>query len=145
MTDCKTCIYGYSCGFSDEGKVFDDEGERVYPRGDCLKDNDEGKFSYKHYVEGDPNTRYNELRNSGAINIVIGGEGEHEVNANWSISEAYKKLADICENVGGVVTKENGFLLELCKPYNGVWHIEWMHGKLYKITKVNFKDWWVAP
>jgi hypothetical protein len=136
---CKTCIYGYCCS-------ADDEGNRTYPRDDCLKDNEEGKFSYKHYVEGDPNKRYDDLRNSGAINIVIGGEGEHEMNAKWDIHTAYKKLAYTCENVGGLVTKRTDYSLELCKPYdNGFWVIEWMHGKLYKLTKMIPKDYWVAP
>jgi len=138
MTDCRTCTYGGSCG-------VDDEGDSVYPREDCLENNAEGKYSYKHYVEGDPRLRYNELRNSGAINIVIGGEGEHELNVKWDIHEAYKKLAHVCENCGGLVTHRTTFSLELMKPYDGLWWIEWMHGKLYSITRVIQKEYWTAP
>lgn len=89
---CMTCVYGYSCGYTEEGKVYDEEGERVYPRGDCL-DGD-----YTHWEYGDPILRKRELEFSGKINIVL--DGEHEVNRTWDWKKTFEHLIETCENVG---------------------------------------------
>lgn len=125
--DCRTCKYGYTCSRPDREA-----------RADCSRDN-----NYEHYEHGDPNERLLKLQRDGTINIVIGGQGEHEVNANWSIDKAYKELARTSEYCGGLTTKESGITLHVAKS-DGLWQLEWMHGKLYKISKVNHKEWWKA-
>ena len=117
---CITCVFGATCGQPREG-------EDARPRADCLPE-------YKHYVKGDPRVRLLKLQRSGEINIVIGGEGEHEVNANWTIHEAYAHLANVCNECGGLVTKEGSLQLLLGKTYGPSFVIEWMHGRLYKIS-----------
>ncbi len=131
---CITCVFGATCGQPREG-------EDARPRADCLPE-------YKHYVEGDPRVRLLKLQRSGEINIVIGGEGEHEVNANWTIDEAYKHLSHVCEECGGLCWKERTGLLMLDKPYHGGFNIEYEDGKLTRIlmeTRQTPKfTWWEA-
>jgi hypothetical protein len=104
----------------------------------------EGKYLYKHHVKGDGVKARLEAERRGDVNIVIGGSGEHEVNAKWLMSEAYEKLAHVCEEVGGVVTHKGNYRLELTKTYEPFyWHLEWMNGKFYRIMKVTEKEWWV--
>ena len=130
---CITCIYGLTCGHPGPNE------ESLFDRRDCQED---GK--YRHYVEGDPRIRLLDLQRSGAINIVIGGQGEHEVNANWSIHEAYAHLANVCNECGGLVTKDGSIQLVLGKTYGPTFVLEWMHGKLYKISIREHKVWWEA-
>lgn len=99
---------------------------------------------YSHYVGGDPRIRLLKLQRNGEINIVIGGEGEHEVNAKWSIDEAYRQLADTCEACGGLVVRDGLSQLLLMKTYGPSFVIEWMHGKLYKISIREHTTWWDA-
>ena len=125
MKQCSTCVYGATCG------------QPTRERDDCLPE-------YKHYVEGDPRDRLLELQRSGEINIVIGGEGEHEVNAKWSIEEAYKHLAHVCEECGGLVVHDGLTQLRLMKSYGPSFVLEWMHDKLYRISIRVHRTWWEA-
>jgi len=111
---------------------------------ECLSDEKSTMGIYSHYVGGDPRIRLLKLQRSGEVNIVIGGEGEHEVNANWSIDEAYGHLADTCEACGGLVVKDGLCQLLLMKAYGPSFVIEWMHGKLYKISIREHTTWWEA-
>ncbi len=111
---------------------------------ECLSDGKSTKGIYSHYVRGDPRIRLLDLQRSGAINIVIGGQGEHEVNANWSIHEAYAHLANVCNECGGLVTKDGSIQLVLGKTYGPTFVLEWMHGKLYKISIREHTTWWEA-
>lgn len=111
---------------------------------DCLKTQDGLILPYKHFVEGDPGARLLELQRKGERNIVIGGEGEHEVNALWGIGQAYKHLANICEVCGGLVVKEGLTQLLLMKPYGPSFVLVWMHGKLYRISERRHIPWWEA-
>ena len=143
MKQCTTCVYGATCGQprgvlsikAGEEELIREEAER--PRADCLPD-------YKHYVEGDPRVRLLELQRSGEINIVIGGEGEHEVNANWTMDEAHKHLAETSEACGGLVVRDGLTQLLLMKSYGPSFVIEWMHGCLYKISIREHITWWEA-
>ena len=111
---------------------------------ECLSDGESTKGIYSHYVGGDPRIRLLQLQRNGEINIVIGGEGEHEVNAKWSIDEAYRQLADTCEACGGLVVRDGLSQLLLMKAYGPSFVIEWMHGKLYKISIREHTTWWEA-
>jgi len=123
---CMSCVHGLTSSHPDRNRCEE-----------CLSDE-----KYGHYVEGDPRVRLLELQRSGEVNIVIGGEGEHEVNANWSLDEAYRHLADTCEACGGLVARDGLCQLLLMKTYGPSFVIEWMHGKLYKISIREHTTWW---
>jgi len=123
---CIQCVYGLTCS------------QPSRDREDC-RDND-----FKHFQYGNPSIRLLKLQRSGEINIVIGGEGEHEVNANWSIEKAYEHLAATCEACGGLVVHDGATQLVLMKTYGPSFVIEWMHGKLYKISIREHTTWWEA-
>jgi hypothetical protein len=89
---CLSCVYGYTCGFTDEGKTYDEAGERVWPRDNCVDED------YKHWKYGDPILRKRELEFSGKVNIVL--NGEHEVNRLWDWKKTFEHLIETCENVG---------------------------------------------
>ncbi len=128
-TQCTTCVYGLTCGHPPDSKR----------RRECLYD-----WNFRHYKEGDPRVRLLKLQRSGEINIVIGAEGEHEINATWSMDEAYKHLAKTCEACGGLVVKDGLTQLLLIKTYGPSFVIEWMHDKLYKISIRKHTVWWEA-
>ena len=140
MKQCATCINGLTTSHPDRTRCEEclspliDDGESAlkFRKGEL----------YKHWVEGDPRTRLLELQRSGEINIVIGGEGEHEVNANWTMGEAYKHLADTSEACGGLVVKDGLTQLLLMKTYGPSFVIEYMHSKLYKISIRQHIPWW---
>lgn len=116
---CSTCVYGLTCRHP----------ATTPTRGDlCLPE-------YKHYVEGDPRIRLLELQRSGEINIVLGGEGEHEVNSKWTIDEAYKHLDHVCNECGGLCWKEKPDTLIVDKPYGGAFTLVYVDGELHMIFK----------
>ena len=130
QVSCTTCIHLLNHP-RDEGKVCPCDG--------CGE-------KHEHYLFGDPIKARLEAERRGEVNIVIGHEGEHEVNAKWIIEEAYQNLAKRCEDVGGLVTHRNSYSLELSKPFDetGWWILEWMHGKFYRILRITQRDWWNA-
>ena len=136
---CTSCIYllNHPRG---KGKVCPCDG--------CLGSNEEisangGKYLYRHYEKGDGVKARLEAERRGEANIVIGHEGEHEVNASWSLEDAYQHLAQTCENVGGLVTHLGQYRLELCKPFDPhYYNLEWLNGKFYRIMQVTEKEWW---
>lgn len=102
-------------------------------------DANEGRYLYRHYKRGNSLKKLLEKQRSGEMNIVIGGQGEHEVNVLWSIKEAYRNLAKVCEICGGLVSK-NSTAIQLSKPYGGIWIINYRDGKLRNISQNNV--WW---
>ncbi len=103
-----------------------------------------GPFQYQNFKQGDGIARLLEFQRAGKVNIVIGGEGEHEVNALWSMDQAYKHLANTCEHCGGLVIKDGLTQLLLMKPYGPSFVLEWMHSKLYRISIRRHTPWWEA-
>lgn len=130
MPTCKTCIYALT---------------RREPCEGCLiPENEDASYAYRNYQEGDPFKELLKMQRSGERNIVIGGEGEHEVNVSWTMDEAYKHLAHVCEMCGGLVVKDGLTQLLLMKPYGPSFVIEYMHGKLYRISIRQHTPWWEA-
>ena len=129
MVGCHTCLY----------KLTHERCE-----GCLTPENEDGSFPYFNYERGDGVERLREQQRSGERNIVIGDEGEHEVNALWSMEEAYKRLADTCEACGGLVVRDGEAQLLLMKTYGPTFVIEYMHGKLYRISKRLHIPWWEA-
>ena len=139
MKSCSNCVNGLTTSHPDRDRCNECLGHApslfgIIPPGEI----------YKHWEEGDPRVRLLELQRSGEINIVIGGEGEHEINAKWSIHEAYKHLANVCNECGGLVTMDSSIQLVLGKTYGPSFVIEWMHGCLYKISIRHHEPWWEA-
>jgi len=60
------------------------------------------------------------------------------------MDEAYKHLAKTCEACGGLVVKDGLTQLLLMKSCGPSFVIEWMHGKLYKISIREHTPWWEA-
>ena len=112
MKACKNCING----LVDHNPCFDV----------CLPD-------YSLFVEGDRLAEMKRLEHEGIINQVIGGAGEHEINAKWSITTAYEMLSTLCEYVGGAVYHNNNKLY--LDRYDGSYEISFNPCTWKKITK----------
>lgn len=102
-----------------------------------------GQYPYRNFKAGDAYRHRLEAERRGERNIVIGGQGEHEINALWTINEAYKHLSHVSEECGGLTSKDSGILLTVCKE-TGEHRIEYMHGKLYRITRLAHREEWAA-
>ena len=133
MKSCFTCIHGLT---------------RREPCKGCLTPVKDNSFAYNNYEEGDPIAELLKLQRSGERNIVIGGEGEHEVNVKWTIDTAYKSLSNVCEMCGGLCWKENPTTLILDKTYGGAFTLEYEDLKLARIHKETRqqpkREWWTA-
>lgn len=122
--------------------------DRVFCEGCLTPLKEDGSFAYRNHMEGDPRIRRLKLQRSGEINIVIGGRGEHEVNAKWAIDTAYRTLSNVCEHCGGFCWKKNPTTLIVDKPYGGVFTLEYENRKLARIYRereqIPKKLWWTA-
>jgi len=137
MKSCKTCVNGLANRNACEH---------------CLTVSKGASFDYRNYEEGDPRALLLEMQRSGRRNIVLGGEGEHEVNATWAIDTAYRTLSHVCEMCGGLCWKENPTTLIVDKPYGGAFTLEYERipvladlklVRIYKETKQQPKKlWW---
>lgn len=75
-------------------------------------------FAYKNWTPGDPDAELLKLERSGELNIVIGGEGEAEVNVTWSSSRAAQKLSRVAEMCGYLLARSKDMRrLALCCPH----------------------------
>lgn len=66
---------------------------------DCLGD-DVKAFRYANHVPGNWLRRMQEWEREGKRNIVIGGQGEAEVNTKWTPEETSKSLHYVSEQCG---------------------------------------------
>lgn len=89
----------------------------------CLKEDGNGNYLYLNWHEGDRRAEYARLVKEGVINQVVGGSGEYEINTTWDIETAYRNLANVCNQCGGLVEKE-GEILKLYKAYEGAFVIK---------------------
>jgi len=86
---------------------------------------------------------------TGEKNIVLGGEGEHEVNVSWTIDEAQAALSKVCEDCGGLCWRENPTTIIVDKPYGAAFLIVYEDGKLRRIFKGIHRSlppvhWWTS-
>lgn len=105
------------------------------------------QWDYKYYNKGNPIAELIRLQRSGEKNIVLGGEGEHEVNMNWTISEATARLSATCEAVGGLSWREGQTII--VDTDHGAFHLVYEEEKLRKIFKRLRRDlplihWWTS-
>ena len=82
-----------------------------------------GHYLYKNYKRGDAAKKRRDAERGGVTRIVIGGQGEHEVNALWPIDKAYKVLSNTCENIGGMIGRD-GCVLTLARD-DGLYELEY--------------------
>lgn len=102
----------------------------------CLTDREDGKgYEYNEYEEGDPVAEILKMERAGDRNIVIGGAGEAEINIKWSIEEAYKRLCDVSEQCGYITTRPSNYRLEI-STHEGLFSLEWMNDKFYRIQQI---------
>jgi len=142
--NCRTCINVVADKSKCKGclgkstKIQNPDGSTTY------------QYEYNNYTEGDPVAKLIELQRSGKRNIVLGGEGEHEVNVNWSYEKTLAKLIDRCEDVGGLTWREGTDTIIIDKPfYGGAFHLQFQDGKLRRILKRSRSDgplihWWTS-
>ncbi len=88
---------------------------------------------------GEQLKRLRELQRSGERNIVIGGQGEAEVNAEWTPKESYEKLFHVAEACGYMITKGRWNFqtseIELGLPH-GHFRIIWWNDQLHAIEQI---------
>jgi len=134
MPDCRTCLHGATHTKCD---------------GCLTPELPDGRFAYRHYVKGDPIPELIRMQRSGERNIVLGGEGEHEVNVNWTIDVAQAELANVCEHCGGLCWREKPDTIIVDKPYGPAFLLIYEDEKLRRIFKKVRKDlppihWWTS-
>lgn len=112
----------------------------------CLGNPPSGQpFEYKHWTKGDGIARLRQLQKSGECNIVIGGQGEAEVNAKWTPAEAYQHLFRAAEACGYAITKGRWEFsvseIELGLPH-GHFRVIWWNEKLHAIEQIQTRTVW---
>jgi hypothetical protein len=149
MKSCYTCLYratheqcdGCLCppGWVGTPEVV---GESI--QGDVRKPIIQNSFAHANWVEsslGEALERIHALEVSGGRNIVIGGSGEAEINAKWTVREAYKKLCYVSECCG-YMTRAPVFdgdktIIVIAGSWNGPRYLIWVSGVFERIEKEN--------
>ncbi|MAF25277.1 hypothetical protein CL634_06845 [bacterium] len=108
---------------------------------DCLGD-DVNNFQYKNYKEGNWMARVEQFELAGKQNIVIGGQGEAEVNTRWTPEKTSRQLHYVAGQCGymcsGLSRLANGKYKSL-KIYtsDGYYSLNWENDKLKSIFILN--------
>lgn len=91
--ECRTCLYMAThekCnGCLETPKDFVYKGDRKFP-----------PYTYHHYKEGNWMDRIIQAEIEGKQNIVIGGQGEAEVNTKWTPQKTSEHLHYVSEQCG---------------------------------------------
>lgn len=112
----------------------------------CLGDTE--PYEYNNYERGSWIDKILASERSGKRNIVLGHEGEHEVNVKWDIDKTYKKLSHTSECCGGVTTRKNNSIF-VYKCYGPAYRLVYnSKGKLSHILELpegkRGRMWWTA-
>lgn len=101
VKDCLECLYlatheqcDNCLGTYEETKAREDQGHKGYD-----------VYLYKNFTPGDGIARIQQFEREGKHSIVIGGQGEAEVNVNDSPEETLTNLCHVAECCGYVVSK----------------------------------------
>ena len=142
MKGCITCLNALAIRDNCEG-CLGVSRELVTPEGTRMI-----MWEYNNYKEGNPVAELIKQQRSGERNIVLGGEGEHEVNVKWGIKQATKKLSYTCEMVGGLCWREDDNTI-IVDTYHGAFHLVYEEDKLRRIFKRTHRDrpllhWWTS-
>lgn len=93
----------------------------------CLG-NDVDNFQYLHYQEGNWMKRIMQYELDGRRNIVIGGQGEAEVNTQWTLQQTADSLHNVAEQCGyfvqGPTTDDNDSHLSIATS-EGIFRLIW--------------------
>ena len=98
---CRTCLYAATHERCDGCLSTPDDWERYRKTGKLEP------ARYLHYKEGNWLKRVMMAERDGRRNIVIGGQGEAEVNAKDGPDEAARRLRHVAEQCGYLVTRES--------------------------------------
>ena len=90
-----------------------------------------------NYEQGNGIWRVMQFEQDGRRNIVIGGQGEAEVNVKWSFDEAFKSLCNVAEQCGYMVHKDTQSWFE--------WHIHVYNHGHYVLVYHNQAKYGVTP
>ena len=102
IRECRTCLYMAThekcgrCGTETDCLHTPEDWE------DYRKTNRFPPFRYRFYEEGNWMDRIIQAEIDGTHNIVIGGQGEAEVNTKWTPEETSKSLHYVSEQCGYV-------------------------------------------
>ena len=131
IISCMNCLYALTyekCG-----------GE---PEDSCLcppeywaarKRGENPPYAYRFWKEGDGFARRQELELLGEMNIVIGGQGEAEVNVKRSYEETLNELHRVaCEC--GYLIRGDGRTINCILPH-GVFDLKYCEGQFFGIWK----------
>lgn len=106
-------------------------------------------FAYDHWVAGNLGEafeRQHAMEVAGERNIVIGGEGEAEVNAKWTVKQAHKHLYEV-SCACGYMTSSPVFhgdeaRIKIRGSWNGPRILIWKSGVLERIERENGQCTW---
>lgn len=119
---CETCLY-LATHEKCDGCLTDKSGPWPSGKPYLYRNNQRATF-------GEAMEREHQLQVEGKRNIVISGQGEAEVNARWTVTQAYEHLVKVSEACG-YVTKAPRFdgdracIRILC---HGEWFLIWKSG-----------------
>jgi hypothetical protein len=124
---CETCLYLASREQCD-GCLTD--APDSHPDAPC--------YLYRHHEAGtfgQAMERQHQRQVAGIQNIVISGQGEAEVNARWSVAQAYKSLVDVSEACGYLThaPQFNGDQASIRILAHGEWFLIWKSGVFERI------------
>lgn len=106
---------------------------------------DTNNFQYANYQEGNWMKRASQFELDGKRNIVIGGQGEAEVNTRWTPQKTTKHLHYVAEQCGYMVgtlsTKGDTKTLKITTS-EGIFRLVWVNDQLEHIETWNYDyDW----
>ena len=107
----------------------------------CLGD-DANNYGYKNHRFGNWMARVEQFELSGRLNIVIGGQGEAEVNTKWTPEKTSKHLHYVAEQCGYMCARLNplaGGKYKSLKIYTseGYYSLNWENDQLKGIFELD--------
>ena len=138
---CETCLYMATHEKCDNC---------LHSKEDWSKYHSEGRlemppFRYLHCQEGNWFKRAYQFEIDGKRNIVIGGQGEAEVNTKNTPEHTAKHLHYVAEQCGymvGTLTKKNGTATLKVNTSEGHFRLVWENNLLQRIERWNYDyDW----
>lgn len=103
IVGCLTCLYMATHEKCDGCLSTEEDDKAMRDAYKTLKVDDKKPvipFRYLHYKEGNWMERVTQREIDGTRNIVIGGQGEAEVNTKWTPQETSEHLHDVSEQCG---------------------------------------------
>jgi len=134
---CETCLYMATHEKCDDC-LHSKEDWKNYHWG---KSREMPPFRYLHYKEGNWMKRIYQFEIDGKRNIVIGGQGEAEVNTKNTPKHTAKHLhyvAGQCGYMVGNLTKKNGIATLRVNTSEGNFRLVWENDQLQRVERWNY-------